>query len=124
MKKLTTQEECREHELAINNGLMNDEQLIAAITEDRAQRWKEVMKDVGVSAEMEKWAQSMSIMHGPRVMVWRNELDWLTALMVGRYGEAEYHWPDAFGDDDLHRANQWLYKNNAPSGVTYIIAGD
>ena len=123
MKKLT-QEECREHELAINNGLMSDEQLFAAICEDRKARWKELMEDVEVSAEMEKWAGAMSIMHGPRVKVWANELDWLTAFMVGRYGEAEYNWPDAFGDDDLHHANQWLYKNEAPNGVTYIVAGE
>lgn len=123
MKKLT-QEQSREREIELNNGMMNDQQLMAAITADRAERWKEVMKDMEVPAKLEKWAQTMSIMHGPRVKVWANELDWLTALMVGSYGEAEYNWPDEFGDDELRKADRWLYKNDAPNGVTYIVAGE
>lgn len=47
-------------------------------------------------------------------------LGWLEALLVVRYGEAPYHWPAGWSDDDVTRAEKWLFQGDTPNGVTYL----
>ncbi len=57
--------------------------------------------------------------HGPSLLVHGMTLGWITALVVVRYGQAEYHWPDALTPDDVKRAKRWL-AGETPEGVRYI----
>jgi len=54
------------------------------------------------------------------VQVHANQLPWITALMVVRYGEAIDFWPDAFDEKDLDRAIEWKDKGRIPNGVKLI----
>lgn len=53
------------------------------------------------------WAARMERRFGPQVKIWEHTLPWVTALMVGRYGEDLSHWPAAFSEDDVRRAQRW-----------------
>lgn len=97
--------------------------VLKAITADREGRWSQLLPDLGIPEALKAWAFRMADAHGPKVRVWRNTLDWMLALMVVRYGEAESHWPDAFTDDDVRRALLWE-AGDTPNGVTYITVKD
>lgn len=123
-----TQDELRERELKVAAraravGQRSDTQIRAAITKDRRTRWASVVGAMDVPPDLKEWAAEMTARHGPKVRVWENELDWITALLVSRYGEAEYFWPETFSAEDLHRAQTWMDGTRPkPEGVTYLIA--
>lgn len=72
--------------------------------------------------ELRRWAAFMFAYHGPRVRVHRIVYDnWLVALLVVRYGEALYHWPQAFSEGDLARAKRWQ-EGQTPKPVQYVSA--
>jgi hypothetical protein len=92
-----------------------------AIDADRQTRWAPVVAAMPVPEELQSWAGQMTAKHGnPKVRVWRNEVSWILALLIVRYGEAEYYWPETFSADDAHRALRWLADNRVPEGVTYL----
>lgn len=48
---------------------------------------------------------------------------WLTALAIGRYGEAIDHWIKTFiawTEADVHRAFEWLHQAKGFEGVAYL----
>src|SRR5262245_16778555 len=46
----------------------------------------------GVAVDsLAKWAAAMEKRYGPTVLVWRNEVPWLQALLIGMYGEEPAH---------------------------------
>ena len=54
-------------------------------------------------------------------MMLSNVVDWITALLICRYGEAEYNWPAEFSDADITRAvSEWEVKGRMPEGCRYL----
>lgn len=86
---------------------------------DRLQRWTKqpILK---VVPPLKEWAAAMTSRFGaPTVRMWHVSVDWLTALAIARYGEAEDFWPQAFSDADLGRAAQWYAGAWVPEGVKF-----
>lgn len=79
-----------------------------AILADRAARWKEHVSASDVRPEIVTWSATIVQRFGKKVRVHHNVVDWITALFIIRYGEAEYHWPMEFTDEDLQRATDLL----------------
>jgi len=93
----------------------------AAVAEDRAARWAAILKDREESAAIRKWGADMAVVHrNPQVRIHRNTLDWITALYVARYGEAEDFWPPQLGPADVLKAGRWLRGQKKPEGVVYL----
>ncbi len=128
---LTMQEELRVREISVveqhrilhgNQGVVAD---YSAIVADRLTRWAPVVAAIDVPEELLKWAAMMTSVYGPEVILHRSNslpgyrTDWITALLVVRYGESEYFWPEAFEKDDLRRAGTWL-RGKKPAMITYI----
>lgn len=44
-------------------------------------------------------------------------LPWLAALLIGRYGEAPYHWPTEWSEDDIKRALEWEQQDRGFEGA-------
>lgn len=59
---------------------------------------------MAIAPELLSWAKVMTRRHGQTARVHLNELPWLEALLVSRYGEASSHWPASFSTDDIARA--------------------
>jgi len=93
--------------------------VLAAIAQDRRERWAKLLEGREESADIRTWAASMATLYGPMVRVHRSRLDWITALYVTRYGEAEDFWPAQLGPDDLRKAQRWLRGERRPDGVVY-----
>lgn len=111
----------RERTLVSAHAHRGDEHVFAAIAQDRAERWTDLLKDREETGEIREWAAQMSIVHKQQmVRIHRNTLPWITALYVARYGEAEDFWPAALTAEDAIRARGWL-QGNVPDGVTYLL---
>lgn len=127
-----TQDELREREMAIVDehrvihGAASFEVEYGLIVKDRLERWAPLIKDMEVPDAIEKWAGMMSAIHGPEVLMHHGgnlagyKVNWITALVIVRYGEAEYFWPDELGDEDVARARAWLNGKRVPPSATYI----
>lgn len=100
---------------AAKDSKQNAFDLIAA---DRIARWNAIMPEIPIPPELEAWKGVMQQKHGPAVIVHGMTLGWITALMVVRYGQAEYHWPYEFSTDDVKRARRWV-AGETPEGVRY-----
>lgn len=84
------------------------------------------VKGMTVDPALRAWAERMST-RGKTVRVWHQDLPWLEALMVIRYGEAidgvdakgekVQHWPSAFAIADYGRAKDWEEGREEPSPV-------
>ena len=80
------------------------------ILADRRKRYLAFVAAMQVPIELIEWSAAMTEKFGPKVrMHHQPALDWVVALLVARYGEHEHFWPPAFTDEDLERANQWLF---------------
>lgn len=107
----------RERLIVEANAPRGIEQQLAAIAEDRAARWAALRAGLEESADARSWAAKMTVLHGsPNVQIHRNRLDWITALYVVRYGEAEDYWPTSLTADDVRRADRW-FLGDRPEGV-------
>lgn len=129
---LAMQEELRLRELKIVaeeemfRGKLNLEQAQAIIVADRLDRWADVVAAIEVPAALQKWAARMEAVYGPQVLMHERpnlrgyKTDWITALLIVRYGESEYFWPDGFGKDDMRRALAWMQGKKTPPMITYL----
>ena len=135
-----TQKELRERELAlvedhrVIHGTVSTEVAYGLIVADRLERWAKyvaevIVPDALLPDALKKWAGMMAAIYGPEVLVHAEregsglsgyKLDWITALLVVMYGEAEYFWPETLGDDDVKRAHAWLNGKKVPGIITYI----
>ena len=132
-----TQEELRNRELAVVEehrviyGTVSTEVAYGLITADRLERWAAEVAITVVPDALKKWAGMMSAIHGPEVLMHHGtraglpgyKVDWITALLLVMYGEAEYFWPEELGDEDLKRAYAWLNGKKVPGVITYIPKG-
>lgn len=92
----------------------------AMIVADRLARWAKHRCVTGAEPLLREWAAAMaSRFQSPTVRIWAVTVDWLTALAIARYGEAEDYWPDTFTADDQHRAGQWYVGVWVPEGVKW-----
>lgn len=83
----------------------------------RKRQYKEhISKMAFIDPALHAWAERMSAKHGSMVKVWHNQLDWLSALMVVRYGEAIEHWPQGTSVAD-HGCSQEWESGNIPYSV-------
>ncbi len=88
-------------------------------SEKAKDRYKELTDKIPVPALLKEWASLMSARHGEKVKVHQSVYtNWLTALLIVRYGEAESFWPKEFSDKDINRAALWL-RGKMPEGVSY-----
>lgn len=132
-ESLALKEKLRERELDVvaemrlyhgNKGVAAEH---AAIVADRLERWKEVVAAIKVPEALDKWAQRMTAVYGPKVLMHERrrgvagyETDWITALLIVRYGESEYYWPEVFGKQDMERALTWMKGSKTPAMITYL----
>lgn len=103
-----TQTELAERERAIvAEALRRQDDPRPLIIADRLQRWTSWLHAMRVPREFHEWAARMQAAYGLTVPVWNVPLPWLLALLVVRYGEAEYWWPAEFQPADIARALEW-----------------
>ena len=121
MVKLT-QDESRIRELEIGSAAAkNGKDPAREIAKDRAKRWAELVPTIEVPVALEAWVVSMTAEHGPTCDYHNHRnVGWVTALLICRYGEAEYFWPSDFSEKDVARAAEWL-GGKTPTGVEYSI---
>ncbi len=75
---------------------------------ERRDQYVAHLSSMHVDPALSAWAERMETAAGKQtVKVWHNELSWLAALMVVRYGEAVEHWPSATTIADWGRALDW-----------------
>ncbi len=119
-----TQDELRTREVDLAAGATSLQEAHRQIAADRLARWALYTDELPVPEWLEHWAADMSVIHGPKVRSWGMPVDWVTAFLVARYGQAEYYWPASeadFTDSDERRAGTWA-DGRIPEGVTYIVA--
>lgn len=88
---------------------------LADILEEREIAFSEKMKDVTVPWAISDWAKKMEGKRGKRgahladniVVVGHLPCDYITALMVVRYGQNPDFWPPVFSPEDYERALGW-----------------
>lgn len=103
----------REIELSAQEGYL-------AVVSDRERRWPRKMARVQMGPNLKTWAEDMTKRFGnTHVRMGFHRVNWLTALMLVRYGEAEDYWPTAFTRADELRALSWL-AGDTPRRVSYL----
>lgn len=108
----------REITLAAEHAPAGHEATLHAIASDRRERWGKLLAERTELGPIIEWARRMAAKHGATITVWRTiGLDWITALYIVRYGEAESHWPPQLTLDDLTRARQWERGEGWPAHV-------
>ncbi len=88
-------------------------------SEEAKKRYQELTDAIPVPSLLKEWVALMTARHGEKVKVHQSVYtNWLTALLIVRYGEAEGYWPKEFSDKDVNRAAFWL-RGKTPEGVHY-----
>ena len=114
-----TQTELADREHAITALYDTDAERLAAIHADRRERFTAIVAQFALPTPFRNWAAAMTMRYGPACLVWGQQYDWIIALLIARYGEAEYFWPDALTQEDWERASHW-WDGDTPNGVRYI----
>lgn len=97
-------------------GLLTYQDICAA----RAAAYRRRVTAMTVPDELAAFVTTMTRRFGPVCQVWKHQLGWLEALMVGLHGEEPATWPREFGDLELRRAQRWVRRGNAPNGTEYL----
>lgn len=71
--------------------------------------------------ELHAWVDAMTNKFGATAIIHGHELGWLALLRVVRWGEEPAHWPATWEQGDFDRAREWLYENEHPAFLTYLI---
>ena len=94
---------------------------IWTIANDRSERWATYLQEHETRQEILDWADAMTALHGPVCRFYNNTVGWVIALLITRYGEAEYHWPtEGFTTEDISRAERWQKRGEMPTGCHYV----
>jgi hypothetical protein len=99
---------------------------------DRAARYAAIAAEMTVPDSLVAWAAHMAQMFGPTARIWKNDVNWIIALLIVRYGESEHHWPHRFDAEDVKRAWKWASLKDVPGAwqpgtrpvATAIVAGE
>jgi len=121
---LTDQEQLRE--LTIQDRLLAhrvmgkaDARTYALICLERARAYAAHVQTMTLPTYLRQWAQEMAKDSGKsRILVHHNELPWVEAFLVVRYGEAVSAWPLRVTERDLQRARDWKSGKDIPTVVT------
>jgi len=82
--------------------------------------YAELTSKIPVPKVLQEWAGYMAAKYGPMVKLHQCVYtNWLTALLIVRYGEAVYHWPTEYSERDIQRAARWFH-GAKPEGVHYV----
>lgn len=120
MAKLTHDEIVARESLIYQGAIANRKDPVFLIARDRLARYAEHRKTFTVPDPVAAWAEQMATSHGPEIRYYNNTVDWITGLLICRYGEAEYFWPDdTFTPGDIARAAEW-FAGKIPEGVSYL----
>lgn len=87
----------------------------------RKEAYERIAKKMKVPDGIKKWAAEMSSKYGPKVRVWKNEVTWVPALLIVRYGEDPMQWPPELNDADVQRAEMWEKK---PASEVQLLPKD
>lgn len=86
----------------------------------RQAAYKEHVAEMPPNAKVQRFAQLMTLRHGPKVKIHANEsVSWPVALMIARHGEDIRSWPSEWDIKLEGAADKWL-RGSAPFGVTYL----
>jgi hypothetical protein len=85
-----------------------------------------------IAPEMTLWAMAMGKKYGSYVKVWHYVADWITALLIIRYGEEPRathtadgtSWPLAFSSDDTARAMKLLKGEKWPADALTLLGSE
>jgi len=89
----------------------------AAICDKRCDQYKKHIEKMEIPEDLWQWASRMEINNGKICKIWAHDVDYITGLLITRWGEAVDHWPMSFAKEDKDRAYDWLYGNRLPAGV-------
>lgn len=99
--------------------------------EERATRFAAHVATMAMTPEIAAWALAMAGRYGSWVRVHHFIADWITALLIVRYGEEPdasrstdptfTGWPLAFSADDTARAQQLLQGEQWPARVLTLL---
>lgn len=123
--------ESRNRHYAASQPLANADHYLGELQE-RADRYAAHLATMAISPVMVQWALSMaSKYHSEYVKAHHYVADWLTALLILRYGEEPdpnrstdetfAGWPVRFSEQDMQRANELLVGVNWPSKVFTLL---
>lgn len=80
----------------------------AIVARLRRAAYLRIVAAMATPAALVAWAEAMTAKHGATVTVFGHQVPWLPALRLVRWGEEPRHWPSAWEDGDLVRAETWL----------------
>jgi hypothetical protein len=113
-----------------NPGLFDAEHYLAVL-QDRADRFAAHVASMSLSPAVVQWALAMEQRYGPYVLAHHYVADWITALLILRYGEEPdaskstdpnfAGWPTTFTAEDLARAADLLAGTRWPTGVLRLL---
>ena len=95
---------------------------VETVLPPRAETYAAHVASMSLMPHVVQWAISMAAQYGPYVRIHSFIADWVTALLIVRYGEEPdgtktvdgVEWPSAFTDADMGRAMQLLNGHNWP----------
>jgi len=97
---------------------------------ERSTAYAAHVASMNLTPDVVQWALAMARKHGAYVKVWHYVADWITALLILRYGEEpdatktddpNFHgWPTTFTDDDTTRAGELLNGTGYPSFLSLL----
>lgn len=103
---------------------------LETVLAERAPRYAAHVASMVITPDMVQWQLTMTRRHGPYVRVHHFITDWLTALLILRYGEEPdasrstdptfAGWPTAFTDADRQRAADLLVFKRWPAFFTTL----
>jgi len=97
----------------------HDRKEYARICAERMKMFREHIAQMEVPPELAAWASAMEQKYGSKAKVWCHDCDYITALMIVRYGEDVSHWPEEFSNNDIDRALTWYQGKNVPHAVVW-----
>lgn len=121
--KLTKEQIIEREKMIYDESLKKRQDPVWNIAQDRKMRWTEFMLSFPVRQEIVDWEKEMTASNGTSVVrMFQSTVGWVVALLICRYGEAEYHWPDdGFSDDDVTRAKEWA-NGKSPEGCVLVLS--
>ena len=137
-KTLSAHIEARTADLIAKRAAAVDKQMsidpahyVDVVLKARAVQYAAHIATMEIGPEMAIWAMAMRTRYkSSYVKVWHFIADWITALLILRYGEEpdgalcdgdHQGWPTSFSDDDAIRAAQLLRGERWPAGVFTLL---
>jgi hypothetical protein len=128
---LTAHIEARNAYVRTHLPTIDADQYLDEVLLDRAARYQTHVAGMVVTPDLAMWALAMSQKYGPYVRAGYYIADWITALLILRYGEEPdasrstdpnfAGWPSAFTNEDRDRAAQLLQGTKRWPAETFTL---